>query len=240
MAIAHRGGTEFAVENTLDAFATARDLGVRYVETDVRVTADGAAVLLHDRTLRRIARCPGSIARLRRRELPGWVPTLEEALDRLPDACFAIDIKDPAAVGPVVRALTTRSAAERVCVAGTWDRTLATLSAALGPSLSVALGWNSLARLVSAAGGASPLTGGPAGFVHIPLRLGGVRIFSDALLRRAHAAGIRVIVWTVNDAATMERLLDAGVDGIITDRPSRLREVLIRRGEWTAGATQLA
>jgi glycerophosphoryl diester phosphodiesterase len=72
-----------------------------------------------------------------------------------------------------------------------------------------------------------------AEFLHVPLRLGRVQVFVDRLVTGAHGIGVKVVVWTVNDQPSMVRLLDAGVDGIITDRPDLLREVLIARGQWT-------
>jgi glycerophosphoryl diester phosphodiesterase len=99
--------------------------------------------------------------------------------------------------------------------------------------LTTALSWRALTRLVTSSrprrGPADPATGC---YAHVPLRLGRLRVFGDDLVARAHDSGVKVVVWTVNEQATMHRLLDVGVDGIITDRPDLLREVLIRRGQW--------
>jgi glycerophosphoryl diester phosphodiesterase len=237
LAIAHRGGAGLAAENTVDAFALSYALGVRYLETDVRLTADGVPVLFHDARMRRRAGRPGRIERCRVRDLPPWVPTLEGVLASYRHSCFTIDIKVAAAVGPVVDVVRRVGCAERVCVAGAWDGTLDQLGDLIGPELSIAMGWRALFGLVTAAGGRSR-TRRPARarFAHVPIRTGRLPIFRDALVERAHDAGVRVVVWTVNDASTMSRLLDAGVDGIITDRPDLLREVLISRGQWTAPA----
>jgi glycerophosphoryl diester phosphodiesterase len=74
----------------------------------------------------------------------------------------------------------------------------------------------------------------------VPLRIGRLPVFGERLIARARRIGISIIVWTVDDPDQMHRLLDAGVDGIITDRPDLLREVLIARGQWTAPATRTA
>jgi glycerophosphoryl diester phosphodiesterase len=231
--VAHRGGAGLGPENTLVAFERSYALGIRYLETDVRLSADGVAVLLHDD---RTALADGrrrSIRDTARADLPPGVAGLEQALTRLPDAAFSIDIKDVAAVEAIVAILHRTGAARRVCVAGTWDHTLAQLAAEAGPELSTAMGWRALVQLVTSARSRLPLIrrGLPL-FAHVPLRVGRMPVFSDCLLARAHDIGVRVLVWTVDDPPTMHRLLDAGVDGIITDRPDLLREVLIARDQW--------
>jgi glycerophosphoryl diester phosphodiesterase len=235
LAIAHRGGAGLAAENTIDAFAISYALGVRYLETDVRLTADGVPVLFHDARMRHRAGEPGRIERCRLSDLPPWVPTLEGVLVGYRNSCFTVDIKVAAAVGPVVEVVQRVGCAARVCVAGAWDGTLDQLGDRIGPDLSIAMGWRALFGLVTTAGSRSrsrrPVR---ARFAHVPIRMGRLPIFRDALVERAHAIGVRVVVWTVNDPSTMSRLLDAGVDGIITDRPDLLREVLIGRGQWAA------
>ena len=240
LAIAHRGGAGLAPENTMAAFERSYALGIRYLETDIRITADGRLVAFHDRRLHRVTGRRGSVdhtplTRIRELRVFGRepVPTLDDLLDAFPDACFAIDVKERAAVEPLARCLRARRAAHRVCVAGSWDSWLTCLGAEVGPELTVALGWRSLVMTLSRmhlrrAPGAHP----NGTFAHVPLRMGRVAIFADHLVERAHEAGLRLIVWTVNDQPTMHRLLDAGVDGVITDRPDLLREVLIARDEW--------
>ena len=128
--------------------------------------------------------------------------------------------------------------AERVLVAGAWCRWLERLRAE-APGVTTALGWRSLTTLIACSRSGvrarglrtDDLTG--AAFAHVPIRLGRLPVHSERVIRRAHELGIRVVVWTVDDPATMRTLLDMGVDGIITDRPDVLREVLISRGEWT-------
>lgn len=236
LAIAHRGGAGLARENTVDAFAISYALGLRCLETDVRLTADGVPVLFHDAGLTRLTGAPGRLERRRLAELPTWVPTLEGVLQGYPGSCFTVDVKVAAAVEPVVEVIQRVGAAARVCVAGAWDGTLERLAESVGPDLSVALGWRALLGLVTAAPGrlgpGRSVRAGRAAFAHVPIRLGRLPIFRDALVARAHDIGVRVIVWTVDDATTMARLLDAGVDGIITDRPDVLREVLISRDQW--------
>jgi len=249
LAVAHRGGAGLAPENTLAAFERSYALGLRYLETDVRVTSDGVCVTVHDSDLSRVtgsraagARTPVARtdwSRLRQARVGGTelVPRLEEALDAFPDARFTIDLKDPRAIGPLAAALRRCAATDRVCIAGSADRWLADVRAVLGPRVATAMGWESLARLaVAARVGASPYGVVRAPFAHVPLRLGRLPVFVDRLVGMAHELGSRVLVWTVDEPAQMHRLLDAGVDGIITDRPDLLREVMVARGSWQAPA----
>jgi glycerophosphoryl diester phosphodiesterase len=240
LAIAHRGGAALAAENTSSAFARSYALGLRCLETDVRITADGALVAFHDATLRRVTGRRGRVAahtldELRAIPVLGGDPILPlaELLATYPDCRFIIDVKDRAAVTPLAALLRRTGAAARVCAAGAWDQWLLDLREQVGAQVTTALSWRALTALVtSSRPPRAPLDPGAGCYAHVPLRLGRWRVFGDGLVPRAHDSGIKVVVWTVNDPSTMHRLLDVGVDGIITDRPDLLREVLIRRGQW--------
>lgn len=242
LAIAHRGGMALAPENTLAAFGRATSLGLTHLETDVRTTRDGHLVCFHDASLARVTGHPGRIgdldlAEVRRLRVDGTdqVPTLAEAMATFPEARFAVDLKDEASVAAMAGLLGARAGwAERVCAAGAWSSWLERLREEV-PGVRTALGWRSLTTLVACSrGGVRPLGVRPgADFAHVPLRLGRLPVHSARVIRRAHDLGIRVVVWTVDDPRTMHDLLDMGVDGIITDRPDVLREVLLARGQWS-------
>jgi glycerophosphoryl diester phosphodiesterase len=244
LAIAHRGGAGLAAENTLEAFRRSYALGFRYLETDVRHTRDGQLIAFHDARLGRVTEVAGpvrarSLAELSRLSVLGreTILPLDDLLGAFPGACFTLDVKHPAVIEPLASLLDDHGIAARVCVTAARGRWLRELRSLVGPELCTALSWRDLARLASRPRGSY----GDARFAHIPLRLGRVPVFRDDLVARAHDAGVRAIVWTVNDADTMHRLLDHGVDGLITDRPDLLREVLVARGQWhtpdTYGAT---
>ncbi|MGN6609298.1 MAG: glycerophosphodiester phosphodiesterase family protein [Jatrophihabitans sp.] len=238
LAIAHRGGAGLAAENTLEAFSRSYALGLRCLETDVRITADGGLVAFHDAGLRRATGARGRVDSRRLTDIvqlpvldAGPVLSLGQLLASFPDATFMIDVKDRAAVEPLAQLLQEHEAVDRVCAAAQWDSWTDALRRLVGPRLTTALSWRALTRLCLSN---RPLRPTSAVYAHVPLRIGRVRVFADDLVARAHDAGLRVVVWTVNEPVTMHRLLDRGVDGIITDRPDLLREVLIARGQWHA------
>ncbi|MCB1003283.1 MAG: glycerophosphodiester phosphodiesterase [Acidimicrobiales bacterium] len=238
LAFAHRGGAGDAPENTLPAFAQAVALGYRYVETDAHVTADGVLLAFHDHVLDRVTDRTGVIADLpwsevRRARVGGTepIPRLEELLATWPDLRVNIDPKHDAAVDPLARAIERTGAIDRVCVGSFSDRRLRRLRVRLGERLCWSHGPRGIARARLASLGlpAGPLA---APCVQVPVRQGRVTVVDPRFVRHLHGRGIQVHVWTIDEEAEMERLLDLGVDGIMTDRPAALRAVLERRGAW--------
>jgi glycerophosphoryl diester phosphodiesterase len=238
-AFAHRGwhtGDLAGLENTLPAFRRAVAEGYRYLETDVHVTADGVLVAVHDAVLDRVTDARGPVAALSyrevRRALIGGrepIPTLAEVLEACPAAFVNIDPKTDRAVGPLLDVLGQAHAWDRVCIGSFSDRRLAAIRRDGPPGLATSLGPLAAGRLVLGTGGGH---GAPAVAAQLPVRWRGVPVITPRLVRRAHARGLEVHAWTVDQPAEMTRLLDAGVDGIMTDRPDVLRTVLDARGLW--------
>jgi glycerophosphoryl diester phosphodiesterase len=234
--VAHRGGAGLGRENVLQTFERSFAGGTRYLETDVRVTADGICVAFHDAALTRITGAEGRVADLSLAQVRDLgqggesIPRIEDLLEVLPEARFIIDLKDWRALVPLISLLRRRGDLDRVALAGARDRWLGAARAMAGGALSTALGWESTTRLVMGARtGRLPRGLVRAEFVHVPHRLGGAPVFTDRLVAMAHHLGLKVIVWTVNDPTTMHCLLDRGADGIITDRPDLLHEVVRAR-----------
>ncbi|WCO66901.1 glycerophosphodiester phosphodiesterase family protein [Iamia majanohamensis] len=237
-AFAHRGGAAEAPENTMAAFAHAVDLGYRHLELDVRATADGEVVVFHDATLDRVTDATGRLRARTLAQLDGVrvagtepVPRLADVLSAWPEVRVNIDPKEDAVVAPLVELLGPGDLLDRVCVTSFSDRRLARLRRAVGPRLCTALGPAAMARLRLAASGV-PTRRLRGGVAQVPPRLRGVELLDAAVVRTAHRLGIPVHVWVVDEAEEMERLLDLGVDGLMTDRPTVLRDVLRRRGLW--------
>lgn len=240
IALAHRGGAEEAPENTMVAFEHTHRLGLRYIETDVRVSRDGALMVFHDEELDRLTDWRGPIARLTWSELRSArvhgrepIPLMEEALDAWSDLRFVIELKCDEAVEPLIEAIRRTGALERVCVGSFSDRRIRRVREALGPQLCTSLGRRGVFRLRMASLG---LPGGRfvEAAAQVPTRYRGLPVVDRRLLAAAQRRGLQVQVWTVNREDEMERLLDLGVDGIMSDRPSLLKTVLKRRGLWGA------
>lgn len=238
IAFAHRGGAGDHPENTLPAFAAAVAMGYRYLETDVHATADGRLAAFHDAHLDRVTDRQGAIADLPWREVAAAVvggtasvPSLDELFEAFPDARLNIDPKDDRAVDPLVEAIRHHDALDRVCVGAFSDRRIRRLRAVLGPRLCVGAGPLGVLRMRLAAWRV-PIGAPDVDALQIPTRTGAVELVTPSLVDRAHRAGIAVHVWTIDEADEMRRLLDIGVDGIMTDRPAILKGVLEERGRW--------
>lgn len=234
IAWAHRGGASDVPENTMPAFEHAVGLGYRYVETDVQVTADGVLVAFHDNDLTRTCGRPGRISDLpwnevRTARVAGVapIPLLEDMLGAWPDLRVNIDCKSTAAVPALVSAVRRTGAIDRVCLAAFSDTRLRRLRSLLGDRLCTSLGPAGIAALRF-----GRLRGTAATAAQVPVRQAGLMITDARLVERAHRLGLHVHVWTIDDPAEMNRLLDLGVDGIMTDRPGVLRDVLTARGQW--------
>lgn len=241
LAFAHRGGAFGGLENSLSAFGHAVDLGFRYLETDVRATADGVLLAFHDSTLDRITDRAGRISELpyadvRKARIGGRepIPLLGDLLASWPHVRVNVDVKEAAAVRPLLRVLDRTRAHDRVCVASFSGRRLGTVRAAAGPMLctSVSPGEALSLWLASRHATLRCLAGGDIPCAQVPPYVGRVPFVTPAFVRTAHQVGVQVHVWTVNEPREMHRLLDMGVDGLITDRLEALRDVLVRREQW--------
>lgn len=245
--LAHRGGSllpgNVGRENTVFAFAQAVALGYRWLETDVHVTADGVLVAFHDDRLDRVCDdgATGLIAELPWSELQQVrvggepIPTLAELLDTFDEQFFNIDIKAPGAVEPLAGVLAALHAQDRVCVGSFSRDRLAAFRRLMGTRVATSVNppgvaWSAfvpvLPRFLHDDGVAFQVP------VRWPVRGREVPIVTPGLIARAHAAGQQVHVWTIDDPAEMNRLIDLGVDGLVTDRPELLKEVCQGRGIW--------
>ncbi|MCW2816510.1 MAG: Glycerophosphoryl diester phosphodiesterase [Nocardioides sp.] len=238
LAVAHRGGAYHpeieGLENTLEAFRHAAALGYRYLETDVHVTADGVLIAFHDAVLDRVSDQQGPIAGLthanvRRARIGGreQVPTLATLVEELPGSRFNIDLKADGAVRPL---------ADFVAARGLWDDVLVGSFSRDRLTEFRRLTQGRVATSAAPVEVAAFLTGvrRRADFdaFQVPRRRGRVVVTSARLVRRAHAAGKHVHVWTIDEGEEMRELLDLGVDGLFTDRTDTLKDVLTERGQW--------
>lgn len=245
IAMAHRGGAEHpeldSLENTAAAFRHAVALGYRYLETDVHVTAAGDLVAFHDSVLDRVTDGTGPLSAASESVIAAAriagdhaIPRLVDLLEEFPECRFNIDLKAGGAAAALADLLTRTGAHDRVCVGSFGYRRLsefrrrtggrvATSAAPAEVAAFVALPTGSLARMA---------TRGRVQVLQVPHRRRGVPLVTASLVRKAHAAGAHVHVWTVDDPAEMVELIDLGVDGLITDRTDLLKDVLMSRGLW--------
>ena len=250
IAFAHRGGAAHAPENSWTAFEHAVKLGYAYLETDARATADGKLMAFHDRNLERVTGAEGPISLKPYRAVAALrvggsepIPLIEDLLGAWPDARFNIDLKDEAGVLLLPDVLRRTGAWDRVCVTSfsgarlraarkLLDRPVCMTTspaaiAAVRYSLGAGLSGSGRAQVAPTHLLARRLARAGASCTQVP-----ARVATRSFIRRAHALGLDVHVWTINDRAAMTRLLDRGADGIMTDDIETLRAVLIERGQW--------
>ena len=238
IAFAHRGGTSVFPENSERAFRHAVNLGYSHIETDVQATSDGVGVVCHDDRLDRTTDRSGDIAELswaevQRARIGGSEPLMrvEELLEAFPDTCINFDPKRDGAVEPLARAILAADALDRVLVGAFSDRRVDHARRLLGAGLAVAAGSRRVMALVLRAKRMPvPFQGVHA--AQAPVRMGRIEIVTGRFIEQAHELGVHVHVWGVDDRTEMHRLLDLGVDGLMTDEVEVLKSVLCDRGVW--------
>ncbi|MGH3109116.1 MAG: glycerophosphodiester phosphodiesterase [Rubrobacter sp.] len=253
--LAHRGASDMAPENTIEAFRLAVEAGAGGLELDVHMTRDGHIVVIHDATVDRTTSGSGAVSEMTLHELRKLdaghnfrpdggptrpyrgrgvrVPTLGEVLEEFPGVAVNIDIKagTPGIEEAVFGVLREANALRRAIVVSTPHATVKRFRKVSGGHVSTGgskweiglfyvLSRLRLERLVRPAYDA----------LQVPLRHRGILVVTPRFVRAAHARGVRVDAWTINDADEMRRLLGLGVDVIMTDRPGTLAEVLDRSG----------
>ncbi len=238
LAFAHQGGAHRHPENTERAFRHAVELGFTHLETDVHVTADGVAVAFHDASLDRVTDRSGRIRDLSWAEVhlarvagTEEIMRLEDLLAEFPDRRFNLDPKHDSAVDALVDVLQHTNALGRVCVCSFSSRRTRRIRRLLGPQLCTGAGPVEVIAAI-ARGRGVPLPIGGIDTLQVPVKMSAVTIVNRRFVQGAHHAGLQVHVWTVNDPAEMHRLLDLGVDGLMTDDPDTLKDVYIERGHW--------
>ncbi|OQR59319.1 glycerophosphodiester phosphodiesterase [Streptomyces maremycinicus] len=236
---AHRGGAADGLENTAAQFRRAVEAGYRYIETDVHATRDGKLVAFHDATLDRVTDGAGRIADLlwsdvRHARVAGKepVPLFEELLETFPEVRWNIDLKAEPALHPLLNLIARTGAWDRVCVGSFSEARVVRAQRLAGPRLATSYGTRGVLNLRLRSWGVPAALRRSAIAAQVPESQSGIQVVDHRFLRAAHARGLQVHVWTINDADRMHRLLDLGVDGIMTDHIDTLREVMEDRGVW--------
>lgn len=253
IAIAHRGSRTLWPENTDVSFQRAYDLGYRHFETDLHLSADDTLVCFHDPTLDRTTNASGPVSKLTVAELQtldaGYrhggsdgfsyrdsgvrIPTLRWLLETFPDTSVVVDLKSDGLAEHLAHLVDDLEAHDRLIVGSFSDARLAEFRALTKGAVATSVG-PAMARRWVLASRVGRVVRGEAAALQLPVRTRGVRVVTSRLVDAAHRAGLQVHVWTVNHVDEMTRLLDMGVDGLITDRPDVLKDLMIQRGEWAA------
>lgn len=244
IAVAHRGFSLDGLENSIKAFKDAQSLGIEYLETDINTTADGVTIVFHDCSLDRTTDMVGVIAELpysevSRARIGGREPiaTLREFLLALPEARFNIDVKDAGSENSLVDLIEEFGLHDRVCVASFSDkrrrRVLARLSkpVASSPGKWMLIRYFLFLRFLPVFMVRKVIE--DIDVLQIPLTFKGLTLVTRRSVAHAHKLGLKVQIWTINDAPQMHKLFDLGVDGIMTDRSDILAAVMRERGYWS-------
>lgn len=236
---AHRGGAAAGLENTALQFRRAIESGYRYLETDVHATADGKLVAFHDATLDRVTDGAGRIADLpwadvRHARVAGKepVPLFEELLETFPEARWNVDLKAESALHPLLELIERTGTWDRICVGSFSEARVVRAQRLAGPRLATSYGTRGVLNLRLRSWGVPAALRRSAVAAQVPETQSGIQVVDHRFVRTAHARGLQVHVWTINEPDRMHRLLDLGVDGIMTDHIDTLRKVMEDRGVW--------
>ena len=239
IAIAHRGGEGKGSENTLEAFSYAISLGYRYIETDIHATKDGKVVLFHDESLERLTDVRGLVKNFTYSELEKFkicgkykIPTLEEAIVSWSDVFFNIDCKSDNVTLPLIKILNGNpKLLNRVCIGSFSGQRLNFIRNNLGSKIITSCGPQEVIKIkLSSLGLKYPSI--KAHCIQIPLYYYGMPVLDKNLIKKSHELGLKVHVWTINKKSEMHKMLDLGVDGIISDKIDILKSVYKERKIW--------
>ena len=236
--IAHRGGSLEQLENSLSAFRHAWDLGYRYMETDMQASSDGVVYIFHDDRLERVSDgtglfCHHTSAEIDKIRLHNGepIPKLADVLDALPEAIFNIDIKRADGTKPLADFLSSHSQAHRIVAASFVGKRLRALKGLVDRAIPVTAVQNDIIRIKLISWGL-PLSPPDVIAVQVPIQHYGIKIVTPAFVKQCQALGIKVHVWTIDDEDEMRWLIDIGVDGVMTDRPSLLKQICLEKNCW--------
>lgn len=252
LVFAHRGGGGLYPENTLGAFEYSVKMGVDVLELDVHATRDGTLVVMHDANVERTTDGRGKVSEMTLGEVrkldAGYkfstdggqnfpfrgrqitIPTLEEIFDALPNKTFNIEPKQetPSIIAPLCSLLRARKMTDKVIV-GSFRQSIIDEFRRECPEIATAASPSEATEyLALSKSGLSEAYSPPMQALQIPENLGSLSIVTKDFVENAHRKNLKVHVWTINEPDAMQRLISIGVDGIMTDYPDRLLDLLKR------------
>jgi glycerophosphoryl diester phosphodiesterase len=225
--LSHRGNSKKFIENSFEAFNSVVQMGFKYIETDLRMTLDKEVITFHDVDLKRLFGIDVQVNDLTFNEIAKLFKeknctllTLEDALKSFPGINFNIDLKDNKVTKDSINIVSNLNAFHRVCFASfDSNRTKEVLN--FNKNAFVSMGLKDVAKFKF-----FKIHNKNIKFMQIPLVWNGINVLTKKLIRKAHEKGLLVHVWTINDKKTMNDLINIGVNGIVTDEPKLLIEVM--------------
>ena len=229
--LAHRGGALESYENTLESFDYSIGLGCKYIETDVQLSSDGVPYIFHDEDLKRLTGSNRPFHLHLSSEINDIklfdkfkIPTLEETLITFPNAHFQIDFKSDEVVLPAIDIIRKTNSINRVCIASFDSDRLEIVRNEL-PDVCLSMGPKEVLGLLLKSYGLSKKDI-PGDCLQIPIYKYGLKLVTKRFVDFVHSQDLKIMVWTINDKKNMDYLISLGVDGIITDKPKFLFDLI--------------
>ena len=233
--MAHRGGSLEAPENTIESFKYAIEIGSDIIETDIQLSSDGVPYIFHDDDLKRIPGIEKNFNDLLASEIDELnifgdfkIPTLEETLKQFPDTKFQIDFKTDEVVDPAIEIINKLPHVKKnLCVASFSSQRLQKIKSKLS-DVTYSMGPHEVLKLLLKSFG---IYRGEVGgdCLQIPIYRYGIKIVTKRFVDFCKRENIKISVWTINSTEEMDYLIDLDVDGIITDKPKALINLLASR-----------
>ena len=225
--LSHRGNSKKFVENSFEAFNSVIQMGYKYIETDLRMTLDGEVIAFHDPDLKRLFNLDLLVKDLTFNEIANLfrekncrLLSLEDALKEFPDVHFNIDLKVKEVIQQSIKIVANLNAFDRVCFASFHSRhTEKVLQHNQNAIVSMSMKDVALFKFFK-------LYDENIKVMQIPLKWKGIKVLTTNLMQKANKSNLLVHVWTINDRNTINKLIDIGVNGIITDEPELLMEIM--------------
>ncbi|OUW08597.1 MAG: hypothetical protein CBD19_02695 [Gammaproteobacteria bacterium TMED159] len=228
--LSHRGNSKEFIENSLEAFKSVAKKGYKYIETDLRLTLDGHVVTFHDEDLKRLFDLDVKIKNLTLKEVnilfnkhKCELFTFEETLNYFPEIYFNIDLKIKEVVMKTINIVEKTKSFNRVCFAS--FKSLHTkMVLDKHPEAITSMGLTDVALFKFL-----KINRKNSNILQIPIKWNGIKILTKKLISDAKKRNLLIHVWTINNPNEMEELIDMGIDGIVTDEPDILMNVIKNR-----------
>lgn len=236
--IAHRGASLLASENSFDSFRKALELGYRVIETDIHGSKDGTAYIFHDSTLERLTGENLKISDLKdvdidslRVNTSSIIPRLSNVFEEFPEGLFNLDAKTWESTMPIANTIKNMGCRSRVCIGSFNDKRIDAIIRELGVETCHSMGTRNVIKFFFGAqlGIGQEFT---AQCIQLPIKQFGISLITEKVLQYARKLGIKNHFWTINSPATMQRLIELNVDGIMTDDCLLLKKIMEKQNKW--------